>query len=171
MRGFLSGNYAFKRGVSPIISTIIITSVAITVAVAAAFWISGTLEMHTGFEKIEFMTAYSMRNATHGWKITLRLKNTGTDTATISHVLINMKPINSTGYGASDFPTGTSGDLVVTSIGSDGLTMTSGMDATVYIWIYNDGNKGYEKLSSATTVNIMLHSTAGMDYPKLVTLQ
>ena len=37
--------------------------------------------------------------------------------------------------------------------------------------IYNDGTTGYEQLSSATSVNIILHSVGGMDYPKFVTLQ
>ena len=77
-------------------------------------------------------------------------------------VFINNKPLNSTGYGAGDFPSG-AGDRVVTDIVDGGTIIRSGESATVRVWIWNDGTNGYSSLSSGTSVNVRLRSAGGMD--------
>lgn len=151
------------------IASVILVAVAITVAVAVAYWMGGISGQYTKFEKVELTTAYSTRVAGSGWLITIDLRNTGTTASTLNTVFINEKPLNSTGYGASDFPSGV-GDRIVTNIEEGGTTIGSGASDTFRVWIWNDGTNGYGTLSSGTTLNVKLHSAGGMDYIKLVEL-
>jgi len=42
-----------RRGISPVIATIIIVAVAIAIAIAVAFWVVGIAGLFTRFEKLE----------------------------------------------------------------------------------------------------------------------
>ena len=158
-----------RKAVSPVIATVILVAVAITVSVGVSYWMSGISSQYTQFEKVEIQTAYSKKNSTDGWVVTMNLKNSGTSAASLTDVFINDVPLNTTAYGATDFPDGTT-DQVVTSLASGGEVVGSGEAIVVYVWIWNDGTNGYSTLSSGTTVNIKLHSAGGMDYIKLVEL-
>ena len=48
-----------RRGLSPVIATVILVAVAITVAVSVAYWMSGIAGQYTSFEKIELPAHYS----------------------------------------------------------------------------------------------------------------
>jgi len=160
-----------RKAVSPVIATVILVAVAITVAVGVSYWMGGISSQYTQFEKVEIQTGYS-EAVTNGWKITMSLKNSGTADATIDQLFINDKPINATGYigvGAA-MPANAAGDLVTTSIASTGVSMAAGSTSTIYVYIYNDGTNGYASLSSGTTVNVKVHSAGGMDYIKLLEL-
>lgn len=159
-----------RKAVSPVIATVILVAVALTVAVSVAFWMGGIAGQYTKFEQVEINTAYSVMHTGEGWKIHVYCKNTGTETATITTVYVNEVPMNSTGYGASDFPPDGNGDRVVTSVNSTGTTISSGEETTVYVWIYNDGTVGYSEFSSGTTCTVILHSANAADYIKLVEL-
>ena len=158
-----------RKAVSPVIASVILVAVAITVGVAVAYWMGGISGQYAKFEKIELTTAYSSRVVGSGWLITIDLRNTGTTASTLKTVFINDKPLNSTGYGASDFPSGAL-DRILTNIEEGGTTVESGASDTVRIWIWNDGTNGYGYLSSGTTLNVKIHSAGGMDYIKLVEL-
>ncbi|MBS7653197.1 type IV pilin, partial [Candidatus Bathyarchaeota archaeon] len=47
-----------RRGVSPVIATIIIVAIAIVMALAVAYWMLGLGGAFTRFEKLEFQSAY-----------------------------------------------------------------------------------------------------------------
>ena len=158
-----------RKAVSPVIATVILVAVAITVSVGVSYWMSGISSQYTQFEKVEIQTAYSTKTTGSGWLITMNLKNSGTSAASLTDVFINDVPLNTTAYSAAAFPDG-SGDQVVTDLTSGGQVVGSGEAIVVYVWIWNDGTNGYSTLSSGTTVNIKLHSAGGMDYIKLVEL-
>ena len=150
-----------RRAVSPVIATVILVAVTITVAVAVSYWMGGIASQYTAFEKVEIQTAYSI-SITGGWRIDLTLKNSGSTTATITHVFLNEKPCDN--YGASAVsPTAgeTSTDLVL----ADGVVLAAGVTKTIKVWIASGGT-----LSAGTTINLKLHSAGGMDYIKLVSL-
>ena len=46
------------KAVSPVIATIIIVAIAITMSIAVAYWLLGLGGSFTKFEKVEFTTAY-----------------------------------------------------------------------------------------------------------------
>jgi FlaG/FlaF family flagellin (archaellin) len=47
-----------RRGVSPVIATIIIVSIAIVMSLAVAYWMLGLGGAFTRYEKLEFTSAY-----------------------------------------------------------------------------------------------------------------
>ncbi|MGQ9679329.1 MAG: archaellin/type IV pilin N-terminal domain-containing protein [Candidatus Bathyarchaeia archaeon] len=147
-----------KRALSPVIATVILVAVAITVAVAVAYWMGGIAGQYTKFEKIEIQSALcTYTNET--WTITLSVKNTGTTTATLDKVFIN-------GIEITDSDGVPDPQSASHSMGVNGMTLTSGYSDTIVIKI----KKGWQTVSSGTTINIKLHSTGGMEYLKMVEL-
>jgi len=151
-----------RKAVSPVIATVILVAVAITVAVAVSYWMGGITSQYTTFEKVEIQSGVcSWDNTGNGsWKITLKLKNSGTQTSTLNSVFINN--IEATTYG-QDSASGT--DVITTNM-TTSTTITSGANALINIYI----DLGYATLSAGTTVNIKVHSAGGMDYIKLIEL-
>jgi len=156
-----------KRGISPVIATVIIVAVTIAVAIAVAFWMGGLTSIFTRFEKLEITSAYADGAGTPVvFTITLNFKNTGSAAATISDILINGKPVSVTNAtsatvtvaagGTNEFvanPTGT----VSCAIGDTGdliIIATSGSSP----WV------------SGVSVEVTIHTAAGKDYPRVVVL-
>ena len=133
-----------RRAISPVIATVILVAVAITVAVGVSYWMSGIAGQYTSFEKIEIQSASCSGDKTAGWSTIINLKNSGTKTATLTHAFVN--------------------DVEI--IGFAELQIESGVSSSVTIAIIGP----HATLSSGTTVNIRIHSAAGMDYIKLVQL-
>ena len=163
-----------RKAVSPVIATVILVAVAITVSVGVSYWMGGISSQYTQFEKIEIQTGYASYTAGSGWKLDLSLKNSGSATSTITHLFINDVPITLTADAAAvpavtvtTWPGSAPGsETIVTDIDLNGLSLDAGESADVQIWV----EIGYASLSSGTTVNVKLHSAGGMDYIKLIRL-
>jgi len=144
-----------RRAVSPVIATVILVAVTITVAVAVSYWMSGISSQYTSFEKVEIKSGYSSRkedsNKFMGWVIEMELQNTGSSTATLETVFINDRPIID--YGVSTVITGlekirwldytseptdtwTGWDSIDTLL--SGVSLESGDEDKVYLLIYGD---------------------------------
>ena len=146
---------------SPVIATVILVAVAITVSVAVAYWMGGIAGQYTKFEKVEIQSTLATITAPGGnWTIVMKLKNTGTATANLIGVFINDIEVDQydTGWVDAEWNTNMSTTFAITS------------GATAAIEIYIDADKPFTTLSSGTTVNIKVHSAGGMDYIKLVEL-
>jgi len=150
-----------KRAVSPVIATVILIAIAITISVAVAYWMGGVSGSFTLFEKVEVQgSVCRWDDVKSEWNVEIRLKNTGTTTATLIGVFINNIEVN--GYTYTDpCPANASETDMTTS-----KTIESG--ATEIVMVYID--EGWESVTSGTTVNIRIHSAGGMDYIKLNTL-
>ena len=151
-----------SRGVSPVIATVILVAVAITVAVAVSYWMSGIAGQYTSFEKIEISQVTCQDDGYGNWELIIDLKNSGTATATITSIFVN------DASATTDQIAPTSN---VTTLNTNLATLTpwqleSGEQLPLTLWVGRD----YGELSSGTTINIKIHSAAGMDYPKLVKL-
>ena len=155
-----------RKAVSPVIATVILVAVAITVSVAVSYWMSGISSQYTQFEKVEIQSGYSVKDtvAPTGWDIVLELKNSGSATSAITTVFVNEVPIDTANYGGSAVVAGE----VHTSIPdtTTGITLVSGNSTTVHVYISDT----YGSLSSGTTVDLKLHSANGNDYIKLIKL-
>ncbi len=151
-----------RKGVSPVIATVILVAVAITVSVAVAYWMSGIAGQYTNFEKVEISSAVVTLDTYSNWIITIDLKNTGTATATLDAVYVN-DAVVTTDQAA---PTGANTTLATDLTTVIPWQLTSGQPGTIIVWV----GLNYGTLSSGTTVNVKLHSAAGMDYIKLVKL-
>ena len=87
-----------RKAVSPVIATVILVAVAITVAVGVSYWMGGISSQYTQFEKVEIQTGYATV-ISGGWNVTLQLKNSGSATATLTHAFVNEVPVD--GYNAT----------------------------------------------------------------------
>jgi archaeal type IV pilus assembly protein PilA len=149
-----------RKAVSPVIATVILVAVAITVAVGVSYWMGGISSQYTQFEKVEVQTAICRKDASSGnWTITMNLKNSGTEAATLTNLFINGVEVDV--YDASTVADDQAATNMTTS-----TSITSG--ATEQVLVYIDDT--WETVSSGTTVNIKIHSAGGMDYIKLVEL-
>jgi hypothetical protein len=99
-------------------------------------------------------------DAAGNWTVALKLKNSGTATATLISIFINDVEINTynTIAVAGEWTT----DM------TESYSLTSGLSGAINVYI-SVGNPN-ATLSSGTTVNIKVHSAGGMDYIKLVEL-
>ena len=164
-----------RKAVSPVIATVILVAVAITVAVAVSYWMGGISSQYTKFEKVEIQSGICTWNAsTFNWDIALKMKNTGTATATLIGVFINDVEVNS--YITDTPPEGNA----TTNMGLS-CTLASGASTTIKIYIDGQGDGGesspavagtdyWQSVTPGTTVNIKVHSAGGMDYIKLTEL-
>lgn len=165
-----------RKAISPVIATVILVAVAITVAVGVSYWMSGISSQYTSFEKIEIQSGYSaIKPAAPNlgiWIIKLELKNSGSATANLIRVFVNDAPIDPASYG---FDVGTdvlAAGVIATDMPPDDPTtptggkmpIDSGKMGNVEIYVASD------LFSSGTTINVKLHSAGGMDYIKLIKL-
>ncbi len=83
-----------KRAVSPVIATIILVAVAITVSVAVAYWMGDIASQYTKFESAKIVSIDYTSNHT----ITVKIKNIGTTLMNITEVMVgdDTKPFNGT---------------------------------------------------------------------------
>lgn len=153
-----------KRAVSPVIATVILVAVTIVVAVAVAYWMGGIAGLYTRMEKLQVQSAFATAktfsttqgdpwNAT-GWNVTIDVKNSGTADATIDYIVINGKP-----YNAADYQ----GKVNVTT--GIGLSIAIGETQTVIMLL-----KSGAPFTAGTSIEVKLHSAAGMDYTQLISL-
>jgi hypothetical protein len=151
------------KAVSPVIATIIIVAIAITMSIAAVYWLLGLSGSFTRFDKVEFPTAYADTEDNGNFTLTLNLKNTGSATATITedNILYNGKP--AVAYNAT-------GALFAPWCDSPTVVMNPGDASTVVISLIGSANDPASPWKPGMTVEVTLHSTGGKDYPKAITL-
>lgn len=155
--------YANKRGISPVVATVILVAVTIVVAVAVAYWMGGLTSIYTRFEKLEITSIYaeyltsSKGNTTIAlWNITIALKNTGTADATIDNILLNGKPYT------------TYNNVKISS--TIPISVKVGQSTTITISIPEKSSDSSWPFQHGVSVEVRLHSAAGQEYPKTVTL-
>ena len=180
-----------RRAISPVIATVILVAVAITVAVGVSYWMSGIAGQYTSFEKVEIKSAYAGRkydpvtdapDKFMGWVVNIGVQNTGSSPSTLESLFVNDRPISEYGLlvaggdgkirWTDTLPTGTPDQWTtywqtITDVTS--VSLESGDEATIYVLIYGeDVDAGL--FSAGTTINVKLQSASGMDYIKLVQL-
>jgi flagellin-like protein len=151
-----------RRALSPVIATVILVAIAITVSVAVAYWMGGIAGTFTTFEQVEIQNAVCTKDNFGNWVITLTMKNTGTAQTTLISLFVN--DVEAT-------PDASAPDAAVATLTTNlnvttSTTLLSGETGTILVWVGRD----YGTLSSGTTLNLKIHSTGGMDYLKLITL-
>ena len=76
-----------RKGVSPVIATVILVAIAIVVSIAAAFWMTGLLSSFTAYERLTLSASISKSGTTY--TLTITVVNDGTTTATVQKIFIN----------------------------------------------------------------------------------
>ncbi|WP_288103547.1 archaellin/type IV pilin N-terminal domain-containing protein [Thermofilum sp.] len=151
-----------RRGISPVIATVIIVAVTIAVAIAVAFWMTGIVGLFTGFEQLQIVSTW---DGPHG--IMIVVKNAGTSTATIDDIFINGRPSSEWGLGIN----GSSVNLLGINGSSVNLPYPINPGQQVaFNLTFSKVPSGYV-VNPGTSLEIKLHTAAGKDYPKLIVLQ
>jgi flagellin-like protein len=145
------------KAVSPVIATIIIVAITITMSIAVAYWLLGLGGSFTRFEKVEFTSAFVTGDGVaSNYTINLNLKNTGSAAATVDEetILYNGKPANVT-----------SGAGTIVTAFTPSVTMDPGETAAGTLTLPRGTT-----YTSGMTVEVTLHTTGGKDYPKAIIL-
>lgn len=156
--------HADRRGISPVVATVILVAVTIVVAVAVAYWMGGLTAIYTRFEKLEITAAYA-EYKDGNYTITLHIKNSGSADATIDNILLNGKP-----------PSEYKGNVIKITGGNDtlysnntgwvkNLPVKAGDSASITIKV-----KAGAPFTAGTSIEVKIHTAAGQEYPKTITL-
>lgn len=137
-----------RKAISPVISTIVIVSVAIAMSIAVAYWMMGITGSFTRFERLDITSAYAVVDG--NFTLKLKVKNSGSASATIDLILVNGRP-------TADYA-----GVVVTNLLT---TLEPGKTVDGSITLPKDGT-----FVSGMGVEIVLQTAAGRQYPKTVQL-
>ena len=158
-----------RKGISPVIATVIIVAVTIAVAIAVAFWMTGIVGLFTGAEKLEIVTINAAPIAGGGgWTITITVRNTGTTTTSIDSIYIN-------GYLAFSNAAGANTLSCVANLNPNlPIRLIPGAQQDITFNINQDAcNLGTNEVFNAApggSIEVKLHTSGGKEYPKLLTL-
>jgi hypothetical protein len=152
-----------KAGVSSVIEAVLITAVGIVVAIAVMLWISGLTGSFLSYENIGVAGSNCYLDE-DVFMIQIRLKNTGTSTR-INEVFVNSVPLR-------DLEDASMSWMVEGGESGNGppIPLRTGVNVDLNLAIPDGTACGGGILTSGVTVNIMLHSSSGADYPVSVTL-
>ena len=119
-------------------------------AIAVAYWVLGLGSSFTRYEKLQITNGYATAR-TGGFTLTIGMTNTGSSAATLSqnNVFFNGKP--------------DAGATVDFGSGATTITLNPGDAATAVISI----GSAYK---SGTSLEVMIQSAAGNQYPKVIVL-
>lgn len=154
-----------KKAISPVIATVIIVAVTIAIAIAVALWMTGLVGSFTGTENLQIVSAYAQKapNATNTWTIYLEVKNVGTVDVTIDNIFINGVPVSGvTKVQSINVTTPTQAYYNSTNFTQINIPVKTGETAQISITV-----TGY---TPGQMIEVKLHSAAGKEYPKQVTL-
>jgi flagellin-like protein len=158
--------YADKKGISPIVATILMVAATVVSAVAIAYWMGGVAGLYTRYEKIEIVNAHAatgtLSNGGEGWTITISLKNVGSADTSIENILINGKPFSHyTHEGDSSITVKANGELFDTD---KGAPLKVGQIVEFIIEIPKcDGDPKWP-FTPGVSLEVRLRSAAGQEY-------
>ncbi|MEM3975029.1 MAG: archaellin/type IV pilin N-terminal domain-containing protein [Ignisphaera sp.] len=150
-----------RKAISPVIATVIIVAVTIAVAIAVAFWMTGIIGLFTGFEQLQITTILDDRNG-----IQLTVRNTGTQTATITDVFINGRSCGVQLQCTLNVnpPDALRNNNVVLNPGQH-------VDITISFTRANAQQANLGDIGPGTSIEVKLLTASGKEYPKLLVLQ
>jgi len=150
-----------KKAISPVIATVILVAVTIVVAVSVSYWMGGIAGVYTRFEKVEISSCYAVKIGGY-YSITVQLRNSGSQDASLQHVLLNGRPTEDYSFSiAVKWEVGEDSGLLNETL----MTIPVGSSGKIYIWFSDTGT-----FDSGTTLDLKFHTTAGKDYPQMLAL-
>ena len=152
---------ARRKGISPVIATVII--VAVTIAVA--FWMTGIIGLFTGaVEKLEIVSATATATDEEGWKVILVARNTGTVQTSVDVIFVN-------GYNATKLKCDSTEVKITPNLPK---VIKPGEEVSFTIEIAKGActvdSTTVFTARAGTSIEVKLHTTGGKEYPKLLTL-
>jgi flagellin-like protein len=170
---------AKRRGISPVIATVIIVAVTIAVAIAVAFWMTGIVGLFTAAEKLEIVSANAVNlGGGQGWTVTLTVRNTGTTTTSIDTIYINGYEafVQNQANAQLSCVAGLQAQVDNQQFNQLPVTLQAGQSVTIRFNIQNPGQACQYQNNPVFTpvaggsIEVKLHTTGGKEYPKLLVL-
>ena len=167
-----------RKGISPVIATVIIVAVTITVAVAISFWMGGIAGLYTRFEKLEIVYATVVWDDNNEyWTVTLKVKNTGSADTKIDDILLNGVTILDVKVSNTYANWTYSSSSEVTIAPKQGqpcdpvsISLNSGSEIYIVVAIPEGAKMGSSTAISGLSLELKLHTSSGKEYPKILTL-
>jgi len=155
---------AGRRAISPVIATVIIVAVTIAVAIAVAFWMTGIIGLFTGFEQLQITTIMDTQQG-----IQLTVRNTGTQTATITDIFINGRSC----AAQLNCDVNVDGNQEQAQNNRYTITFNPGQQRqiTVAFRLQDAQAAGLGDIGPGTSMEVKLLTASGKEYPKLLVLQ
>lgn len=153
-----------RRGISPVITTVIIVAVGITIAIAVALWMSGLIGRFTTYEEIKISTPYAEYDVRGRFNIYLSFKNTGSVATSIDDIRINGLSTKSASWGGTfTYQWQPQGG----GTGGDDLPISAKVGETVDLVISFEDGITYPggRLTHSVSLDIKLISSGGKEYP------
>ena len=156
---------ARRKAISPVIATVIIVAVTIAVAIAVAFWMTGIIGLFTGFEQLQITTIMDTQQG-----IQLTVRNTGTQTATITDIFINGRSCGAQlqctlQVGNQPPQTPQNGRYSIV------LNPGAQVQITITFTSTNAQQANLGDIGPGTSLEVKLLTASGKEYPKLLVLQ
>jgi flagellin-like protein len=154
-----------RKGVSPVISTIILIGMGFILSSFFSLYFRETAFAQVKVEAIEYAYIYSTRNTdieNASWKVVLYVINRGTEPLDLINVFVNEQEVNV--YGLIHGESLMSGFLTGTSLPLTGLNLRTGEGVEIYIWI------GDQLFSAGTNIVVSLNPINNVTQYKTVTL-
>ncbi|MBO3799597.1 MAG: DUF4352 domain-containing protein [Candidatus Brockarchaeota archaeon] len=150
-----------RRGISPVITTVIIVAVGITLAIAVMLWVTGLAGSFMSYERIEVTSLYATPRTEGGWILTMRLKNVGQTPTKIDNVFINDVPYDMWSPQITV-------DVDDQSLSPDNpIPVNVGDELDATITIYEEGTEYQnQRLISGGSVQVKIHTSTGREYYK-----
>ncbi len=148
-----------RKALTPVISTMIIVTVTITLSISTAFWMRSTGYVITGFEKLECLSATpSYDYVSRTWKITIVVRNVGTKMSTIAQVYANERELSP---GVIDPTPGNGG----TDVPVAGVSINQGATASFNIYCREGGqSQPFSELVGRQILIIKYATVEGLEY-------
>jgi flagellin-like protein len=170
-----------RKGISPVIATVIIVAVTITVAIAISLWMGGIAGLYTRFEKLEIIySTVAWDDTGKYWTVTLKVKNTGSADTKIDDILLNGVTIkdvyNTTStkkyYAQLNYSNGPLSPIAPKDQGvsSISIPLNSGSEIYIVLTIPENAKMGSSTATSGLSLELKLHTSGGKEYPKILTL-
>lgn len=153
--------YRGRSGISPVVATVILVAIAIVIAIAVAFWATGLVGIFTRFEKLEIRSAYAIPQGGGGYNVRITAFNSGSSPATIDEVYINGQPAGSFG----NIVIVCTPHSVCDNDPTTGVPISVGSSQEIQIQLPN-----VAPFTPGVTIEVMLHTASGKQYPTAVLL-
>jgi hypothetical protein len=154
-----------RKGLTPVISTLIIISVTLTTSISTAYWMRSMGDVFTGFEKLECKSANpSYDYASRTWKISIVVKNVGTRASTIIQAYANEVALSP---GVTNPAPGNGGS----DISSSGVSIDQGATTSFNIYCRQGGlSQPFSTLVGRQTLLIKFATEEGHEYVQICEL-
>lgn len=164
--------YADKKGIGPIVATILLVAATVVSAVAIAYWMGGVAGLYTRYEKIEIVNAHAASGPLsfggEGWTVTISLRNVGSADTSIEGILLNGKPFSHYAHGGGLSITVKAGGEPFNP--EEGVPVNVGQTVEFTIEMPKcDGDPSWP-FTPGVTVEVRLRSSAGQEYIKTLTI-